>query len=274
MPFLNFTNISTTNIKMVLISEKYRFIYIKNIKVGGTSVEDFFAQYCAPPGIYKSLYYSTDNQKDCYRLELITSYGLVGKNPSNWTNQHISKNIKSFYTKSIFHDQHAGSKCILENFPGKFVNFFKFCVVRNPFDRMVSWYEWEKKCKTTLLNSFREFILNESANKINKMNCDWYHRITLDCEPICDFYIKFENLEKDILEVCKKLDIKDVNINELKHFKQSEDKAHYSTYYDEELIDIVSTHAKEELEYFNYKFEREPVKKTYSINNGQTPWPT
>ena len=37
---------------MVLISHKYKFIYIKNVKVAGTSVESFFGQFlCKIPKI-------------------------------------------------------------------------------------------------------------------------------------------------------------------------------------------------------------------------------
>ena len=34
---------------MVLVSHRYKFIYIKNRKVAGSSVESFFGKYCQNP---------------------------------------------------------------------------------------------------------------------------------------------------------------------------------------------------------------------------------
>ena len=34
---------------MVLVSHKYKFIYIKNKKVAGSSVESFFGKWCIDP---------------------------------------------------------------------------------------------------------------------------------------------------------------------------------------------------------------------------------
>jgi hypothetical protein len=36
---------------MVLVSYLHKFIYIKNAKVAGTSVEAFFEKYCVKPNI-------------------------------------------------------------------------------------------------------------------------------------------------------------------------------------------------------------------------------
>ena len=55
---------------MVLISHKYKFIYIKNVKVAGTSVESFFEKYCMNPD-KKYVKSERINTK-------ISKYGIIG----------------------------------------------------------------------------------------------------------------------------------------------------------------------------------------------------
>ena len=56
---------------MVLVSHKYKFIYIKNRKDAGSSVESFFGKYCQNPD--KEYFYS--DQID----EQIDEFGIIGK---------------------------------------------------------------------------------------------------------------------------------------------------------------------------------------------------
>ena len=55
---------------MVLVSHKYKFIYIKNMKVAGSSVESFFGKYCQDPN--KEYNYSDIID------ESIDKYGIIG----------------------------------------------------------------------------------------------------------------------------------------------------------------------------------------------------
>lgn len=67
-----------------------------------------------------------------------------------------------------------------------------------------------------------------------------------------DFLIRFEELESDFSEVCRKLDIP---AKRLPHRNASK-RAHYSEYYDNELIDAVAERFSEEIELGQYRFER------------------
>lgn len=58
---------------MVLISHKYKFIYIKNYKVGGTSCEVFFQQFCVNNNNqeYNNLIYLYRKLYKCIKIFLI-----------------------------------------------------------------------------------------------------------------------------------------------------------------------------------------------------------
>jgi hypothetical protein len=207
---------------MVLISHDYKFIYIKNKKVAGSSVESFFGKYCCPHDVK----YTYSDQID----QMITKDGIIGRRLNGkgdeWVSHMPSTKIK----------QKLGEK--------NFDIYFKFCVVRNPWDIMVSHYFYEKSQK-----SFEQFV-QENTN-INNWNI-----YSIEGSPICNFYIKYENLEKDICAVCKKLKIKNFDISMLPKHKTSfrKDNKPYQYYYTEYTKNYVYKKFKKEIDYFGYKF--------------------
>ena len=70
---------------MVLISHEYKFIYIKNKKVAGSSIESFFGQFCINPE--KSTYNFNDSIK-----QSIDDYGIIGSRLEGVNKTDIWKN--------------------------------------------------------------------------------------------------------------------------------------------------------------------------------------
>lgn len=215
---------------MVLISHRYKFIYIKNIKVAGTSVESFFEKYCINPNIE---YVKTQriNTK-------ISKYGLIGF-------RGIESDKKKFKNTLGF-TNHMGCKDLKNKIPPKiYNNYIKFCVIRNPYDKMVSKYFFSKSEL-----SFKEFC--------KKAKCVNINRYTINGKNQCNILIRFENLKEDIIKICKILGIKDYDIdNDLPNYKSQNrnEKKHYSYYYDEETKNIVYNKHKSEFIRYKYKFE-------------------
>ena len=144
-------------------------------------------------------------------------------------------------------------------------SFFKFCVVRNPYSRLVSEYHYcKKRCSRFVKNltDFKSFIYfirdkfevilnNEEKNHfIISHYLPQYKFIYIDGKCTMDYIIKFERLDKDWEIVCKKLNIKRKLVNEGKY--SSGKKYDYNDYYDDELRNIVYNLYKEDFELFNY----------------------
>jgi hypothetical protein len=209
---------------MVLVSHIYKFIYIKNRKVAGSSVESFFGKYCQDPN--KDYHYNDDID------ESIDEFGIIGARLSGKKNNWIS---------------HKSASCIKKDLGDViFNNYLKFCVIRNPYDKMVSAYFWEKN---NTKQTFKDFAKNTNVSNID-IHC-------IDNVNVCDYFIRYENLEEDILKLCEKLNIQDFNITDLPKHKSTQrtDKSHYSKFYDEETKQIVYENHKKEFELFGYKFE-------------------
>lgn len=209
---------------MVLISHKYKFIYIKNVKVAGSSIESFFGQFCINPE--KSTYNFNDSIK-----QSIDDYGIIGSRLKGvnendiWRNHISAEEIK----------KHLGND--------KFNKYFKFAVIRNPYDVIVSCYYWEKSNL-----KFKDYAKTKIVDNFN--------RCCINNKSVCDYYIKYENLLEDIVNVCKILNIDNYDINDLpKHKSNIRPKnIHYRDYYDDETRIKVYENHKDIFEKFGYEF--------------------
>ena len=206
---------------MVLVSHKYKFIYIKNEKVAGSSVESFFGKYCIDP---KKVY----NYNDAIS-EHIDEFGIIGsrtagcKNSDKWRNHKDAPSIRNDLGKE------------------KFDEYLKFCVIRNPYDKMVSRYYYNQSKL-----SFKEFVKKNHNNNLE------IHSI--NGKSVCDYFIRYEYLEEDIKTLCKKLKIDSCDISLLPQHKSGirKSKKHWSEYYDDETKKIVYNKHKKEFELFGY----------------------
>ena len=206
---------------MVLVSYKYKFIYIKNRKVAGSSVESFFGKYCIDP----EKIYSYDDSMVLH----IDNYGIIGSRTSGMKKKDKWKPHKD--AKDIKRD--LGDE--------KFNKFLKFCVVRNPYDKMVSRYFWDRSKL-----SFKDYVKSHHCNNLG------IH--TIDSKSVCDYFIKYENLEEDIKKLCEKLKIHSYDLTLLPNHKSKSRKEnkHWSEYYDDEIKKIVYEKHKKEFKLFGY----------------------
>lgn len=121
---------------------------------------------------------------------------------------------------------------------------WSFCVVRNPYDRIVSMWGHLQRVGYTK-SPFRKFVMKEAKyDDYMKPMSAWFDHI--------DHVIKFENLRKDFQLVQDKIGVK----SKLIHKNKSAHKP-YTEYYDDELIEFVSEKFKEDLQRFDYKYPYE-----------------
>ena len=128
-------------------------------------------------------------------------------------------------------------------------DYFKFTVVRNPWDRIVSDLIFCKKQGfVDPARTVRQEVVECMNNRERwKSPCvDW---ITLGGENQMDMVLKFENLQHDFQALCDRLNISAT----LPHKNKTEHK-HYTEYYDDETRQIVAEKYAKDIEMFGYKF--------------------
>lgn len=138
----------------------------------------------------------------------------------------------------------------------KFISYFKFGFVRNPWDRAVALYERTEGLQLKSKMNFDEFI---EWMKFSSCTClhPVPHRYQLDWfvnphgDVIVDFIGKYENLQNDWRKVSLKLGInqelpkKNVNLQKTKN---------YTEYYSDKTRKIILNRFAVDIEYFGYEF--------------------
>jgi Sulfotransferase family len=130
-----------------------------------------------------------------------------------------------------------------------FRNLYKFTCVRNPWDRIVSFYFTPTQNTTTWdRRKFRKTI-----SKVLSV-ADYLRLDKGDKDPFgnVDSIIRFENLADDFRTVCAALGISPTILPQYNRSKRE----HYSTYYDDELRELVRARFAAEIEHFGYTFEQ------------------
>lgn len=146
--------------------------------------------------------------------------------------------------------------------PEIYDSLFKFTIVRNPWDRVVSRYFFKKMKrefeKGLTVNEIQEkpFDRKEFIRVINTtptlesflLENPGNGKIDFLKDTDIDFFIRFERLQEDFDEVCTRLGIEKEALpvrNQSKH-------KDFRTYYDQETKALVYMRHKNEIDYFQY----------------------
>jgi sulfotransferase famil protein len=201
-----------------MISLQKRFLFVHIPKTAGNSIQSVLRDY-------------SEDQFLALRKEQdgIERFGL--RNP----NYKLKKHSKlSEYLDALGDEQ--------------FRRLYKFTCVRNPWDRMVSYYftptqnpeTWDRK-------KFRG-IISKAVSVADYLRLGERQEdpfANLDC------IMRFENLAEDFRAVCTAIGI---SPSTLPQYNRSS-RDHYSKYYDDELRELVRTCFAPEIERFGYTFE-------------------
>ena len=141
---------------------------------------------------------------------------------------------------------------------------FKFSVVRNPWDLMVSSYHWwlihagnfaslaRHVSRIKEMGNFRVFIRSDyGINMLNEQPgrdlLDW---ISEGDKVIVDFVGRYENLDSDWEQICKRLDVAPIALTR----ENQVPRADYQSFYDETSRQLVADRFAKSIELFGYQF--------------------
>lgn len=189
---------------------------------------------------------------------------------------HIQKTAGTSISEVLFKIKNTKSL----NYSHSFINsvnendyndYFKFCFVRNPFERLVSWYEMF--INKGIHNDFSEYILKNSnnfsefldlTNIIYEKNISEYvsqpypksisfnqlDYISNNGKILVDFIGRFETINSDFDFIMNKIGITDYNLPYLNKFNCG----NYRRYYSDKDIEKVYNLYKKDIDFFDYKF--------------------
>jgi hypothetical protein len=208
------------------ISHTKKFIFIKPMKVGGTSIISILRKHCDPSLI-----------------------------------RHGDKKFSHPMYKINPHDHETFSEVQLE-LPNYVEKYFVFSLVRNPWERLVSQFFYLHKTNSyrgiQRYKKFDKHAVNFIAHPFTDFGSDiprrymsfYDHLKNIEGKIDLNFVGKIENLQEDFNIVCDEIGIPQ---QQLPHKNKSKHK-HYTEYYDDETREIVAEKYAKDIEYFGYKF--------------------
>ena len=213
----------------MLISHRKQFIYTKTHKTAGTSVEVYFEKYCMPEGQWTF--------RQVANTEYVSDTGIIGLRATQpegvtWYNHMPAAEIRDKIGEDIWS------------------RYFKFCVVRDPFDKLLSGFfyghrdrDWQQEDPVPV---FREWVMSDKFG----LDRDKY---VIDGELCLDHIIRFEALEQGIWHVCGVLGVP-YDPRQLPRLKAGfrNTTLPMSAFYDRETTDFVCRKFAFELETFGY----------------------
>lgn len=207
---------------MVLVCHDHKFIFLKTRKTAGTSIEMLLEPLCVPEG-----YMVTEKTAGYQCQRGIVGYRLLGdrdQRPCSWR-------------------AHAPAHQVFKGLPrDQWKGYFRFSCLRNPFDRVISQFFWERDLRNEIAlesfsdarSAFRKFVLSGHVRSDKSIA----HR---KGRFILNGFLRFEALNEDLTRLQKNLNlpIDPLNLPRAKSKTSRLKDFPISEYYDTETEQVV-----------------------------------
>jgi hypothetical protein len=177
----------------VIISHKFKFIFIKTVKTGGTSVEIALSKHLGDDDVITPI----SAEDEAIRQQL----GYRG--PQNcWLPVHRGYlgSLSRLFLKrqrKLKYFNHIGAESIRSHIGHSIWNkYYKFCFSRNPWDRAISLYYWRYQSEPR--PTFSDFIRSDGFRNIVRRGWDLF---SIDGEVVVDRVCAYENLVTELEQV-------------------------------------------------------------------------
>ena len=208
--------------------DPYKFIFIHAPKTGGNSIQHALRDYCV------------DDITEMDNGDWYDSGGTL----HNFEVANPVVNYKHGTIKDYYDNWKE------EDF-GNIDDYFKFCVVRNPWERAISAYFYKYQ---TVIYAGVEGLIKEKFMKENELqSMSSYYCI--DGDISVDYCTKIETIQEGFNEVCDKLNIPKQGLLKLNNAGDVlRANTRYVEYYDQEMIDHIGNLYSDDVENFGYNF--------------------
>jgi hypothetical protein len=230
----------------MILSHKYKFIFIKTAKTAGTSIEVFLSRHCGPSDILTPIAPPVEGHQPRNCEGFINPIPEILERPGKFFSalRHTITSREKFY-------RHMPASEVQQRVPSRVWNtYFKFCVERNPWDKVLSHYHMHAARKGGSL-SLDEYLAR-GRFPIN------YFRYTdrSGSKIIVDRVLRYENLLAELGEVFSQLQIPfDGTLGVAAKSEYRSDRRPYQQVFNDEQRKIVGKAFAKEIELYGYRFE-------------------
>lgn len=231
----------------MILSHKHRFIFIKTVKTAGTSIEVFLSKRCGPQDIVTPIVPPIEGHQPRNYEGFINPIPEIVDRPGKLFSalRHTITSCTKFYN-------HMPAREVKNRVPIHIWNgYFKFCVERNPWDKVLSHYHMHVAREGGSL-SFDDYL----ARRRFPIN---YFRYTdrSGRNVVVDRIVRYENLLAQLGEVFSQLNIPfDGTLGVAAKSEYRADRRPYQEVFNEAQRRIVENAFAKEIQLYGYRFER------------------
>ncbi len=230
----------------MILSHKYKLIFIKTVKTAGTSIEVFLSKQCGPMDIVTPIAPPVEGHQPRNYRGFINPVPEILERPGKLFSalRHAITSREKFYN-------HMPASELRNRVPGRRWNsYFKFCVERNPWDKALSHYHMHAVREGGSLSL--DQYLARGRFPIN------YFRYTDRSgeKIIVDRVLRYENLLAELGDVFSKLNVPfDGTLGVSAKSEYRTDRRPYQLVFNERQRRIVENAFAREIELHGYRFE-------------------
>jgi hypothetical protein len=192
----------------VIVSHRYRFIFIKTHKVAGTSIEFALTRFAGEDGIVTPFSVRIDE-----RERERSGFG-VARNYKAEAGEYRAHIPAEEVRKLLGHET--------------FERYFKFSVERNPFDKVVSLYMWlNRDPERTLGLTFDEFVEAGRGQQVAD-----FDRYCIDGKPAMDAMVLYHDLQAGLDGIAERLGLPErIDLSDIRRKSGYRTSQDYRSYY-------------------------------------------
>lgn len=200
----------------MVISHKYKFIFVKTSKTAGTSLEVYLSDICG--------------EEDVFTPILPEVPGHRARNCEGFYNHIPASEIRDLISRDCWEE------------------YFKFCIERNPWEKTLSWYSMLNKTSGPI--SWSEFL------KSRDFPHNYFKYMDLKTDvALVDEVLYYENLNSDLDRVFKKMGVPFVGELTVKAKANYRDKKrHYREVIGKKDAAVIGRAFHKEIEMHGYTF--------------------
>jgi Sulfotransferase family len=202
----------------MIISHKYKFIFIKTVKTAGTSIEVYLSNLCGEDDMLTPIY------------------------------PHVEPHRARNHSEQGF-GRHMGVREAKKLLPAHiWNNYYKFCVERNPWDKTLSHYHMLKHRSEVPLSLDDYLSSNNFPHNLARYT-------DTDGRIMVDKVIRYENLAGGLQEVFNRLSVPfkgDLGVNAKSEYRT--DKRSYTEVLDKNQAAIIADNFSKEIIAHGYQF--------------------
>jgi hypothetical protein len=236
--------ISDTLLSMI-ISHKYKFIFLRTRKTAGTSIEIALSEFCGADDIITWI----EKEDEAIRTEL----GYRGPQNSflpffKYKYHDLKKLVRTFQPKAFANHNPAR---FIRQYAGLEIwnTYYKFCFERNPFDKAISRYYFSTRPPKP-----RPSISKYLASVRVDMLSNW-SIYTINDHVAVDFVGRYEKLDEDLQKIAETLGLPSRLSLPRAKSKFRENREHYSKVLNPQDRTRIERVCAKEIGEFAYRWE-------------------